>query len=172
MLYAGFAGPSGAGVQRPLMCGGVKQLAIGGENILCSVAVVDIEVHHRNAFQPVNGPCVQRPDGHVVEQAKAHGFIWCRVMSRRPHRAEGIGNFTRHDHVDRQDTTAPAARSAASPLPGEARVSESRLHETAVGNRIQQLAHMILRMNADERTISARGASLRRSPANSAYPAV
>ena len=54
---------------------GVKQLAIGRENLLRAVAVVDIEIHHRDALQPMNGPRVKRADRHVVEQAKAHGVI-------------------------------------------------------------------------------------------------
>src|SRR5258706_9598991 len=52
---AGFIGPARAGLERRLMGRAVKQIRITREHVLRAVAVMNVEIHHRDALQPVNG---------------------------------------------------------------------------------------------------------------------
>ena len=65
--------------------------------------MVDIEVDDSGTLQPVRVAGVERADGDIVEEAKAHGLIRLGVMSRRADGAEGIAGATGHDFINRMD---------------------------------------------------------------------
>ena len=76
------------------------------ETIFGPVAVVNIEIDHRDTRQTV---CLQRMlscHDDVVEEAETHRIFAFRMMSRRTHRAKGVLNFAGHDEVNRHDTRA------------------------------------------------------------------
>ena len=105
----------GAGKQRHLVRRAVKQVLVGPEDILCAVAVVNIEIDDGDALGAVLGAGVEPGDGGVGEQAEAHGAVGLGVMAGRAHLAEGVGGFAADDGVDRGETGADGAQRC---LPG------------------------------------------------------
>jgi len=79
------------------------------ENLLRAIAVVHVEVDHRDTldagfFQRISGRY-----GDVVEYAKAHRPVLGGMMATRTHRAECIAGMPGHQLVDRQDTRTGCA---------------------------------------------------------------
>jgi hypothetical protein len=56
---------------------------------LGAVAVVDIPIHDQDPFatSPLRGPC---RDGHVGQEAEAHGAVCQAVVARGPDRGKGV----------------------------------------------------------------------------------
>src|SRR5258708_4134796 len=106
----GFIRPAGARIERRLMSRAVKQVRIAGEHVLRAIAVMDVEIHHRDTLQSVNGPCMQRADSNIVEQAKTHCARGRGMMARRAHGAERILYLPSHHQIQ-----PPANRAANSP---------------------------------------------------------
>ncbi len=66
-------------------------LAVPPEDVLCAVAMVDVEIHDQDAVQAVIVSSGLGGDGDVVQQAEPHSTAGDRVVSRRPHQAERVG---------------------------------------------------------------------------------
>jgi hypothetical protein len=69
------------------------------ERILGAVAVVHVEIQHRDPLQAVGGDRVRGADRDVVEDAEAHGLAARGVVPGRAHRAERAPRRARHHHV-------------------------------------------------------------------------
>ncbi len=122
---------AGAGIAGRLVGGGVEQVGIGDEDRLRAVAVVHVEIDHRDAPQPPARLRVAGGDGGVVEQAEAHRPAPARrggpAAGRRRRRARAQPSIT----ASTAGTRPPAARSAASALPWLITVSASSWHALA-----------------------------------------
>src|SRR3546814_4690761 len=73
---------AGAGIERALVGRGIEQVRIAPERRLGAVAVMHVEIHHRDAVEAVHRACMQRADSDVVEEAEAHGAVRLGVMAR------------------------------------------------------------------------------------------
>jgi len=97
----GLLAGAGARVVRPLMGRGVKQAGVALEHVLGAVAVMDVEVDHRDPLKPMDGAGVKRADGDVVEQAEAHRPRGLGVVAGRADGAKGVGGLARGHRIDR-----------------------------------------------------------------------
>ena len=70
------------------------------KDVLRTVAVMHVEIHHSDSSEPMEGADMQGANRNIVEQAKPHGLRPLRVMSRRPHGAEGISKIAPHHAID------------------------------------------------------------------------
>ena len=92
-------------------------------SVLGAVAVVDVEIDHRDAPQPglLGDP---RADGDVGEEAEAHRVLGAGVMAGRPHGAERPRDLAgRHGSHRLRDSPGRALRGVDEP--GETGVSGS-----------------------------------------------
>ena len=80
---------AGAGVERVLVGRTVEHVWVVVERVLRAVAVVNVDIDDRDAFQPVVFPCESRRDRDVVQQTEAHRLSRAGVVPGRPHRGEG-----------------------------------------------------------------------------------
>ena len=80
------------------------------EDVLGAVAVVDVEIHDRDALGAVRRLGVPRGDGGVVEEAEAHRGRDLGVMSGRAGRDEGVADLAAHHLVDREDRASRGAK--------------------------------------------------------------
>ena len=104
-------GFAGAGIARALVGGGVEQVGIGGEHSLRAVAVMHVEIDHRDPLHAPPAARMHGGDGGVVEQAEAHRAVRFGVMARRPDSGESGARPAFHDGIDRHDTRRrPRAR--------------------------------------------------------------
>src|SRR4051795_5269210 len=78
----------------------VEQTRIVLEDVLRAVAVVNVEIDHRDAGNAMDLPRLLRPDRDIVEQAEAHGLGRFGVMARWAGGAERVARFPRHDGID------------------------------------------------------------------------
>jgi len=101
---------AGAGEQRHLVGRTVEEVLVGPEDVLRAVAVVDVEIHDRDALGTVADTGVVGCDGGVREQAEAHGAVGLGVVPRRAHLAERVGEAARHHLVDRIEPGADGAQ--------------------------------------------------------------
>ena len=85
---------------------------------------MDIEIDHGDALEAMHTARMHRRDRDIVEEAKAHRMMRLGVMPRRTHRAERVLRLA-FITASTAAIQAPAARSAASPEPGESTVSAS-----------------------------------------------
>ena len=92
---------SGAGIQRRLMDRGVEQARIVLEDVLRAIAVMHVEIDHRDAGDAMDLPRLLGADGDIVEQAEAHRLGGLGVVAGRAGGAEGIARLPRHDGIDR-----------------------------------------------------------------------
>ncbi len=76
----GLPGP-GAGVEGRLVQGGVEDPVVAAEGVLGAIAVVDVPVHDQHPLEPLDLHQVLGGDGHVVEQAEAHGPLGRGVVA-------------------------------------------------------------------------------------------
>ena len=84
-------------VERMLEGGADHHPAIVEKDVLCTVAVVDVEIDDGHALKAVLFDGVGGADGNVVEQAESHGTAIFGMMPRRAHVAEGIAHLA-FDH--------------------------------------------------------------------------
>src|SRR4051812_16839565 len=89
---------------------GVEQTGVVLEDVLGAVAVMHVEIDHRNAADAMDLARLLRPDGDIVEQAEAHGLGDLGVVAGRAGGAEGIARFPRHDSIDRSTDGAGGAQ--------------------------------------------------------------
>ena len=87
----------------------VEQVFVGPEDILGAVAVVDVEIDHRDAVRAVLCARVVGGNGGVREQAEAHGAALLGVVARRAHLAEGVRDTAFHHRVHRIEAGADGA---------------------------------------------------------------
>ena len=73
------------------MQGDVEDGVVGGEDVLRSVAVMDVEVDDRDAADSALQLHVACRDGDVVHQAEAHRTARRGMVARRPHERKGAG---------------------------------------------------------------------------------
>jgi hypothetical protein len=66
-----------------------------------TVAVVHVEIEHRDPGQPVRALRVARGGGRGGEQAEAHAGVGQAVMAGRARQRIGIAQFTPHDRINR-----------------------------------------------------------------------
>ena len=86
--------------------------AVGVENVLRAVAVVDVPIGDQHAANAVLALRIARRDGDAVEEAKSHAARRRGVMARRPHDAESVSNALVEDRVHRvQDAAGGTQRS-------------------------------------------------------------
>ena len=80
------------------------------EDVLGAVAVMDVEIHDRDALGAMRFLRVPRGDGGVVEEAEAHRGRDLGVMSGRAGRDESVASLAAHHLVDREDGAARGAK--------------------------------------------------------------
>ena len=73
-----------------------EDTAIRVKNVLGSIAVMDIPIHDRHAFDSKPPPRVPGGDRDVVHDAKSHSATRRRVVARRADQAERRLVFARH----------------------------------------------------------------------------
>src|SRR2546421_10640891 len=110
MRNSRLAYPPRARIERPLVCRGIKQGSIGSENVLRTVAMMDIEIDHGNALEAMHGARMKRSGSDIVEQAESHRLCRRGVMPGRAHSTKRVLHFARHDHVDGEYDRAGSAK--------------------------------------------------------------
>jgi len=100
VVLAAFVARAGARKQRHLMRRGIEYGAVGPENFLGSVAVMDIEIEDRHPFGAMRGLPVAYRDRRIVEEAKPHRRGGPGMMARRTQRDKGIFGAAAHDLID------------------------------------------------------------------------
>ena len=80
-----------------------------GKHLLGAVAVMDIEIHHRDAIEPVRFERVGNADRDAVEDAEAHRARGFGVVSGWPHHAERIVDRPGHYRIGGRDHGAGRA---------------------------------------------------------------
>ncbi len=80
-------------IQGVLVRGDVEGLRIVPKGALGPVAMVHVEVHHRDALMTVDYAGVSRGDRDAIEEAKAHRPRWFGVMSWRSDEGEGVSGL-------------------------------------------------------------------------------
>src|SRR5215207_5040620 len=101
---------TGAGIERHLMRRAIEKLRIGPEYLLGPVAVMHVEINHRNALRVIGGAGMVSGYGGVVEQAEPHGASRLRMMTWRTNGTEGVLRFPAHDGIDSADGAACGAQ--------------------------------------------------------------
>jgi len=94
------------GVERVLENAHHERARIAREDVLGTVAMVHVEVHHGHALQVVALQRVLGGNGDVVEKAKPHGLVARGVVAGRAHGAKGVFDLARHDRVGGRDGRA------------------------------------------------------------------
>ena len=61
----------------------VEEVAVGPEDVLRAVAVMDVEIDDRDALGIIAGARIVRGDRHIVEEAEAHGAARFGMMAGR-----------------------------------------------------------------------------------------
>ena len=69
------------------------------KNFFGAVAVVNVEIHNGNAAEAVLGNGMHGAHGHIIEEAKAHGFFAFGMVAGRADGAKGVGHFAVHHHI-------------------------------------------------------------------------
>ncbi|MFO0570233.1 MAG: hypothetical protein U0263_31615 [Polyangiaceae bacterium] len=86
-------------IERILVEGDVEDAGIGEEDLLRSVAVVDVPIDDDHALGPV-GAGMGRGHGGVVHQAEAHGAVRPGVVARRANERQAIAGLAAEEAVD------------------------------------------------------------------------
>ena len=105
-MLAALAAGAGAGKQRHLVRRGVHHGRIGPEDVLRTVAVMNIKIDDCHAADAVFALGVTGGDRGVVEEAEAHRLRHLGVVAGRAHRDERILMLPGHDSVCRGHGTA------------------------------------------------------------------
>ena len=98
-MGAALSGAPRSRIERVLVGRGVEDLGVMLEAVLGTVAVVDVEVEHRDAPDVL---CARGhdADGDIVDQAEAHRLCLLGVMARWAHHREGVPDPTIQDSLD------------------------------------------------------------------------
>jgi hypothetical protein len=70
------------------------------ENILGSVAMMDIEVDHQDTIEAMNFDRMPGSNGYMIQQAEAHGRLLKGMVPGGPNSAEGPLGFAPQDTID------------------------------------------------------------------------
>ena len=124
-MLAALAERAGAGIVRHLMGRSVHDGRIVPEDVLGAVAVMDVEIDDRDPLGSVRSPGVARGDGGVIEEAEAHRGRDLRRDGREGASATKALRALPLITSSTAKTAPPAARSAASKVPGDIDVSGS-----------------------------------------------
>ena len=128
---------------------GVEQAGIVLEDGLRAVAVMHVEIDHRDPREAVHLARPQRADRDIVEQAEPHRPAGLGMMAGRAHGAERVVGLARDDGIDRGGDGAGGA---------QRRLARSRRHDR-VGvdpdmagsrHRVQQALDKAARMDAGD----------------------
>ena len=111
----------------------VEQVLVRPERILRAVAVMHVEIDHGHALGAVLCAGVLGGDGHVVEQAEAHGARRLGMVPRGTHGAEGVVGGARHDLVDGVDRGAGGAQRRIPALGATSRCRDRARRDLACG---------------------------------------
>ena len=106
----GLAAPAGAGIERRLVRRGIEQAGIVPETGLRAVAVMHVEIDHRDPRETVHLARPQRADRGVVEQAEPHRAAGLGMVPGRAHGAERVVGLARDDRIDRGGDRAGGAQ--------------------------------------------------------------
>ena len=121
------------------MRGAVEQVGVGLKHRLGAVAVMDVEIDHRDPAQPPACARVMGGDRGVVEQAEAHRLAGLGVMAGGRTAAKAASaqpSITASTAM----TAPPAARSAAAALPALIAVSASSWIVSPGAGRMPRMA--------------------------------
>ena len=77
--------------------------------MLCAVAVVNVEIHHRDLLNARGLLGMTGGDGDRVEQTKPHGLRRFRMVARRAHGTEGVARLAAENRIDRGTGAAGGA---------------------------------------------------------------
>ena len=124
--------------------------------MLGAVAVMDVEIHDRDALGAMRFLRVPGGDGDVVEEAEAHRGRDLGVMAGRAGRDESVANPAAHHLVDREDR---ASRGAQRGLERARRHRRVRIEggPALPRRRVADRLDVFLRMDArDRRKVGAR----------------
>ena len=95
--YPALARRTGAGIERRLVGRGIEQSRIGLDDGLRALAVMDVKIDDRHAFQAIDRLGMERADRDTVEKAETAGNGRQGVVSRRAHGGEdGLRCFAHH----------------------------------------------------------------------------
>lgn len=78
--------------------------------VLCAIAVMNVEIDDGDTLDTVGVAGMFGGDGHVVEQAEAHGLRRFRVMSRWANCAKCVARAAIENRVDRRADAANSAQ--------------------------------------------------------------
>ena len=160
---AGFGGCAGAGVERPLVSGGVEDGRVVPKGGLGAVAVMDVPIDDGDTLRAVRALRVAGGDGDGGEEAETHRPVGLGVVAGRADRAEGVGDHARHHRVDGEAGGADRVEGGFEALGREEGVDLDR-HQTLGRRRLGEPLDVALGM--DEPDLPYRGA--RGGPADEA----
>ena len=126
---------------------GIEQVFVVLERGLRAIAVMDVEIDDRHAFETVHIAGPQRADRGVVEKTETHRPIGFGMVPRRADRAECIVGLARDDRVDGGDHRAGGAQRRPTRGRGQHRVGVDR-YMTRPWNGIQDALDMVARMHS------------------------
>ena len=72
------------------MGGKIQDPVVLPKRVLSPVAVMEVPIDNQDFFQPVMSTGILGGQGHIIEQAKAHGPIGFSMMARRPDEGKAI----------------------------------------------------------------------------------
>lgn len=106
---------------------------------------MNVPIQNRDAVQPVNGLCVARGDGDVVENAEPHRAVGGGVMTGRARGAKGIRRVTAHHEVHDVEHAADGVQRDLSGLPADAYIAVGE-RPRAAGDLFEHVLHVFLPM--------------------------
>ena len=108
--FSVFAARAGARIPRRLMRAEEEHRAVGIENILRAVAVMDVPIGDQHPPDAMLALSVARRDRDGVEDAEAHAAHRRGMMARRPADGNGIGNPLLDDRIHGVQRSAGGAQ--------------------------------------------------------------
>src|SRR5690625_6777805 len=88
------------------MAGQIKEAFATSEHLRRAVAMMNVEINHGDALDLVYRSSVRSAHRDIIEQTKAHGFIYLGMVAGRPHSAKYSLCSIGHDCVDRHAQSA------------------------------------------------------------------
>src|SRR5262249_33489327 len=166
VVLAALAHRAGAGIERHLMGRAVHHAAVGPEDVLRTVAVVHVEVDDGGALDAVLFLGVTGGDGGVVEEAKTHRARGLGVVAGAAKAFAALPAITSSTAC----TAPPAARKAASKLPGDIVVSASSPSRPSFGLASRMAVTYCMGWQSAMVSSAAAGASTRTSARKRSCP--
>jgi L-threonylcarbamoyladenylate synthase len=82
------------------MGGAVEHVRVSPENILCAVAVVNVEINDRHPLGTMALPGVEGGNRRLIEKAEAHGAVLLGMMAGWAHGAKGIAGLAPEHRIN------------------------------------------------------------------------